>query len=156
MKQFLLILFLALFAMAQTKPGMAQKGSDCPGKDITLDQFQWDNRILVIFAADSTSEFYQRQMNEFSSLGDELLDRDLILISIFDDGCATLGNRIISDSSAADIRKQLSPTAEEYSVFLIGKDGGVKLKQDKFLAPDELFSVIDRMPMRRREMRDGG
>lgn len=142
--------------MAQTQHIEAQNELACQGKDITLDQFQWNNRILVVFANDSASKPYQSQINEFSSLEDELLDRDLILISIFDDGCATLDDQVISDSSADDIRTQISPAAGGYSIFLIGKDGGVKLKQDEVLPPEELFRVIDRMPMRQREMRDGG
>lgn len=42
--------------------------------------------------------------------------------------------------------------AEEQSVLLIGKDGGVKMRA-KRLAISEIFSGIDAMPMRQREMR---
>ena len=38
-----------------------------------------------------------------------------------------------------------------FKLVLVGKDGGVKLEQDSVLSPDELFAVIDRMPMRMRE-----
>ena len=41
-----------------------------------------------------------------------------------------------------------------FKLVLVGKDGGVKLEQDAVLAPEELFAVIDRMPMRRNEMRN--
>lgn len=109
-----------------------------------------------MFTQNSDSSPYQQQMNEFSSLEDELQDRDLILISVFDDDCATLDGQIISDSSADTIRSRFTPPKDGYSIYLIGKDGGVKLKQDEVLAPNELFRVIDRMPMRQREMRDSG
>ena len=39
-------------------------------------------------------------------------------------------------------------------LLLIGKDGGVKLKQDFIVAPQEIFDLIDGMPMRRAEMRN--
>lgn len=141
--------------MAQMSQHINKSNSQCNGKHISIDQFQWENRIIVMFTQNSDSSPYQQQMNEFSSLEDELQDRDLILISVFDEGCATLDGQIISDSSADAIRSRLTPPKDDYSIFLIGKDGGVKLKQDEVLAPDELFRVIDRMPMRQREMRNG-
>lgn len=142
--------------MAQIQPDDSNKKLDCPGEDISLNQFQWENRIIVMFSEHSKSEPYQRQMNEFEALPEELHDRDLILISVFEEECAALEGEIISDASAETIRSRLSPSGDSYSIYLIGKDGGIKLKQDEFLAPSELFSVIDRMPMRQREMRDGG
>lgn len=155
MKQFLLLIFFSLFIMAQTQINDSQNESSCSDKDLSLDQFQWENRIIVMFAPDSNDGPYAHQMINFSSLEDELLDRDLILISIFDEECAKLDDEIISDSSADHIQSRLSPSKEGYSIYLIGKDGSVKLKQDEVIPPDELFNVIDRMPMRHREMRDG-
>ncbi|WP_340104245.1 DUF4174 domain-containing protein [Rhodohalobacter sp. 8-1] len=156
MNQILLLTLLPFFIMAHIQAGDDKNEPDCPGKDISLNQFQWENRIIVMFAKHSKSESYQRQMNEFAFHSEELRDRDLVLISVFEGECATLENEIISDESANSIRSRLSPPDNSYSIFLIGKDGGVKLKQDEFLATDELFRVIDRMPMRQREMRDGG
>jgi len=95
-------------------------------------------------------------MDKFSSLEDEIRDRDLVIFSIFDNECSTMNGDVISESSSHSIREKLSPAESGYSIFLIGKDGGVKLKQDEVLEPAELFRVIDRMPMRQREMREGG
>jgi len=36
---------------------------------------------------------------------------------------------------------------------LIGLDGGVKLKETEVLKKEDLFSIIDSMPMRLREIR---
>jgi len=38
-----------------------------------------------------------------------------------------------------------------FRVLLIGKDGGVKLDRRAPVAVDEILSLIDSMPMRRRE-----
>jgi len=43
--------------------------------------------------------------------------------------------------------------AESFSVILIGKDGGEKLRRHTPLSTAELFAVVDAMPMRRAEMR---
>ena len=152
MNQFFLLIFLSLFTMTHSHTNT----SPCSGDDVSLNQFRWENRIVVMFARSSDSALYKHQVNKFSSHKDGFYDRDLILISIFDKECATLDEEIISDSSANDIRSKLSPPNDVYSIFLIGKDGGIKLKQNEYLGPEELFRVIDRMPMRMREMKNDG
>ena len=156
MKLLLFITFLPFIAMAQTNPTDSRQDQPCTGEEISLESFQWENRVLVLFAHNSDDESYQNQIDKFTSLEDELRDRDLILISVFNEECSTMNGEVISDSSSHSIRDRLSPADSGYSIFLIGKDGGVKLKQDEVLEPAELFRVIDRMPMRQREMREGG
>jgi hypothetical protein len=50
------------------------------------------------------------------------------------------------------IETRFGPAA--FSVVLIGKDGGEKLRQGTPLAPAELFALVDAMPMRQAEMRE--
>ena len=38
-----------------------------------------------------------------------------------------------------------------FAAILIGKDGGIKLRADRPVAPDQLFGLIDSMPMRANE-----
>ena len=142
--------------MTETSSASGSDDQDCPGKDVHLDQFQWENRILVIFVSQSDSEIYQAQMEIFSEHMEGLKERDLITFSLFDEECSRLGGDIITNSSAESIRDRISPADSAYSIYLIGKDGGIKLKKEELLEIDELFSTIDRMPMRQREMRDGG
>src|SRR6056297_482173 len=150
----ILLLTSSLIFMTVTHSAAPNSNSPCEGKDVSLDQFQWNNRLLVLFANDSTQEAYQDQMDLLKSHNDGVLERDLVIFSIFDNQCSLLGDQIISDASAREIRQRLSP-ASSYSIYLIGKDGGVKLKREQVLEIEELFSVTDRMPMRQREMRDG-
>ena len=49
--------------------------------------------------------------------------------------------------------QKFSVSGEEFQLLLIGKDGGVK-KRTSTVSLEEVFSLIDTMPMRRREMRD--
>lgn len=156
MKLLLLFIFIPLFTMTQTNSTDSRQDEPCTGEKISLESFQWENRVLVLFASHSDDELYQTQMDKFSSLEDEFRDRDLILISVFNEECSTLNGEVISDYSSQKIRERLSPPESGYNIFLIGKDGGVKLKKDKVLEPAELFRVIDRMPMRQREMREDG
>ena len=67
-------------------------------------------------------------------------ERDIVVLSELD------------DRTPSPLRQGFQPGG--FKLVLVGKDGGVKLEQDAVLAPEELFAVIDRMPMRRNEMRD--
>lgn len=156
MTQFLLLFIFSLSLTAITKTDTNDTDSPCDGKSVTLDQFQWKNRVLLIFAEDSDSDVYKAQIDSLHSHREGLIDRDLVIFSIFDQECSTLDGNVIDDKSAEKIQNDYSDQKETYSVFLIGKDGGVKLHKNQLLNVDELFNTIDRMPMRQREMRDGG
>ena len=52
-----------------------------------------------------------------------------------------------------DFVVQIQFGTKSFSVVLIGKDGGEKLRRATPLSPDELFAIVDAMPMRRAEMR---
>jgi hypothetical protein len=41
----------------------------------------------------------------------------------------------------------------QYTVILIGKDGSEKYRTNKIIEIDQLFSIIDAMPMRKSKMR---
>jgi hypothetical protein len=62
---------------------------------------------------------------------------------------------VLSDVSApgrSQFREALQ--IDGFEIFLIGMDGGVKLRSKTPISVEELYAVIDAMPMRRREMRD--
>jgi protein-L-isoaspartate O-methyltransferase len=52
------------------------------------------------------------------------------------------------------LREQLRPRG--FMLVLIGKDGGVKLRKPFPWNVREISRVIDKMPMRRQEINDGG
>ena len=47
--------------------------------------------------------------------------------------------------------ENLSLSTSEFRLILIGKDGGIKLNSRK-ISLEEIFSLIDKMPMRQEEM----
>ncbi len=87
-----------------------------------------DRRLLVISAPSATDEAFRTQAALLISAWSGLLERDFSVETRFD--------------------------APAFSVALIGKDGGEKLRRTAPLAPAELFAIVDAMPMRRAEMRE--
>jgi hypothetical protein len=87
-----------------------------------------DQRILAISAPSLTDDTYRTQAALLLPAWPGLLERDFVVQTRFD--------------------------AKTFSVVLIGKDGGEKLRRATPLSPDELFAIVDAMPMRRAEMRE--
>ena len=115
-----------------------------------LDALRWKNRPLLIFAPSAHAPHYRRQLELLHGLHRELSDRDMLVLEI-------VGDRVVTDEpalNAGTLREQLEVRPDTFAVLLVGKDGGVKLRRSRPVAPEDLFELIDAMPMRRREMRE--
>ena len=65
--------------------------------------------------------------------------------------------RIIVDEKKYKVeRKQIENlrlTEGSFEIILIGKDGGIKFRDNSPVQSSDLYKIIDRMPMRQAEMR---
>jgi Domain of unknown function (DUF4174) len=81
-----------------------------------------------------------------------LLDRDLTVVYV-------IGGELSHDLgpppglSAGAVRTLYRASEGAFRVLLIGKDGGIKLDNAQPITASDLTAEIDRMPMRRDEMR---
>lgn len=123
-----------------------------------LDSHEWENRILIIKAETEASKDYQNQMKELSNSSEEFKERKLILYQI-------IGNKYdqfdynhneikvsgeISNKLSGEILNEKNP----FEIILIGLDGGIKLKRTDLIEKEELFNIIDSMPLRSSELRN--
>lgn len=109
----------------------------------------WQKRILIVFADEADPRLAEQRK---ALLGDEpgLAERDLIAFAVVGDGLQPIHGPVPSGDSAGDLRRrfEVSPSGA-FTAVLIGKDGGVKWRADRPVPKDQLFAVIDAMPMRR-------
>jgi hypothetical protein len=125
------------------------------GKDtIDLMEYQWKNRLLLLFAPSLDEPGYLKLKGDLSRQEKEVLDRDLLVFHILEKGDTKLGNVPLSEGSGDYLREKFSINSGTFTTLLIGKDGGVKLRSQGPVELEEIFSLIDAMPMRQREMRD--
>jgi Domain of unknown function (DUF4174) len=82
-----------------------------------------------------------------------LTERDIVVVFIVRDAVSTNWEPA-SPAAAGDLRDAYGVMPQEFRVVLIGKDGGVKLRQADPIAAADLFALIDSMPVRQREMRE--
>ncbi|MEO1315328.1 MAG: DUF4174 domain-containing protein [Pseudomonadota bacterium] len=107
--------------------------------DAGLSAYRWEARPILIFAAEDDPR-----------LGEQL--------TLLREGAAELRERenviVVGRISGSPLAERFRP--EGFTLILVGKDGGEKLRADRVVAVDALNALIDGMPMRRREMRTGG
>jgi hypothetical protein len=124
--------------------------------DVDITHLQWKKRLLLVFAAESGQPNFQSLANEISSRQADVDDRDLVVFEILESGTSRMNHSRIEPRKAASIREQFEIAPSAFTVILVGKDGGIKLKRNDQVRLEEIFQLIDSMPMRQDEMRQKG
>jgi hypothetical protein len=122
---------------------------------IDLSAYQWKSRLLFVFAPSEDDARYRDLRKELRDQEDKIIDRDLLVFHVFEDGESWFGDSPIDRQSAAQLRDRFSVTPGQFTVVLVGKDGGEKFREPNEVNMAEIFSLIDSMPMRQREMLEG-
>lgn len=106
-----------------------------------LDVFLWVNRALVIFADTPADPRVAEQVELLNRDRARLLERDVV---------------ILVDNDARQnslLRQRLRPRG--FMIALVGKDGIVHMRRPSPRPARELIHAIDKLPLRREEMRGG-
>ena len=118
-----------------------------------LKDYQWKHRILMVFAPSETHPAYQRLAAEVQSEKARFEERDMLWIEVLTEGTSQIDTVRLTETQAQQLRTQFAVAPERFVALLIGKDGGVKLRQGGTVRLEQIFALIDTMPMRRSEMR---
>ncbi|MGB3183819.1 MAG: DUF4174 domain-containing protein [Cyclobacteriaceae bacterium] len=115
-----------------------------------------DHRTIYLFTPRQENELYHKAVADLEKAEQALADRDLIIVHVFPDS-SIAGNGHKLPIPARELRVEYNITATDFAVILVGKDRTVKRSWLNELKPfQEIFDLIDTMPMRRREMRERG
>ena len=144
MKAFLILLLVLGMPYAAS----AQVVGTAPGplpvqaaQDVTPDALMWQARPGVVFADTPQQPQFAQQMRLLSEDPEPLLLRDVV---------------IITDTNPAAMsvwREKLRPRG--FSLVLMDKDGAVVIRKPLPWSVREIIQAIDRMPIRRDEIRSG-
>lgn len=124
-------------------------------KQNPLQAERWKYRPLVIITPDQNDPLSQsiKQALEVPAVRADFDDRVMVLYVITHD-ISTRNGEPIEQRQAEAIAQALKQTKPyQPSAFLIGLDGGIKLVQQHRLNLQEIFMLIDGMPMRQRQVR---
>ena len=119
------------------------------------------SRVLLIFAPSDRTPEFQRQLALLSKHVYDLRQRDLVLLPVVTitsplkdaSKLRVAYPPVATQTEQLNLRHRFHVAPHQFTVILIGKDGGEKLRQKTPVAIDELNATIDAMPMRQDEMR---
>ncbi len=116
----------------------------------------WEHRLFLIFAPSPGDDRYVRQMRLLEGARDGFAERDLLRGDLFEGETGTFDGGPVSAGQAAWAWERYGVEPGRFAAVLVGKDGTVKHRSGKPVEPEDLYALIDQMPMRRREMRERG
>ena len=130
----LILLFSSFFAQSQE-----------------LSSRQWKNRVLLVMSEDPNDPMVKQQVSLFSQDAEKMKERKLILFQVFPEFFLMGGDSAIRRSSA-EVYFDYKSAKKSFEMVLIGLDGDEKMRRTELIRPDDLYAIIDAMPMRRLEM----
>ena len=120
-----------------------------------LEHLRWQQRVIVVMAETPDDPALLEQQRRLHEAAPDLAERDVTLITATNETVTIDGNRVAGRPSANQLRRAYARGASGFQVVLIGKDGGVKLRSADPVPTADVLALVDSMPMRRREMREG-
>ena len=111
-----------------------------------LSDLKWKNRVLVVVT--NEKEKIEDLIRNYNI---ELNEREFVIIQ-FDGENAFIEDKKMSKRFSYSLEKKLKDVPEEVYLILIGKDGQIKNLYTKNSNLNEIFSDVDKMPMRMNEM----
>ena len=119
-------------------------------KPAGLQDLRWKYRVILIFAREPYISNALSNLDEFKT---EIEERDIAWFVLGDNALHTNYDGKLEDQLREELMESyFTPMPAETAVRLIGKDGAVKSRSID-LDLEATFGLIDRMPMRRAEMR---
>jgi hypothetical protein len=114
-------------------------------------------RVLLVFSPSSADRRFKLQLSNLNA--NDMATRDLVLIPVlgtWDKADASLRSShapYTDDAQQNAVRTQFHMDRNTFTVLLLGKDGGEKLRRNIPIAMPELNQTIDSMPMRQQEQK---
>ena len=111
---------------------------------------RWQGRPLIVIVPDARDETLLRLRRALAepAIREAFVEREMVLYEVVAGHAVRNGEPLGSKASRALLQAVRYETGAPARVVLVGKDGGIKVDQPGPVDPQELFSTIDRMPMR--------
>ena len=118
-----------------------------------LDAHRWRHRVLLVFTQSLDAQPALQLSRALEERACEVSDRELVIGWLSATDASRLGTELVATDVVVQWRARLGVNSDEFTVVLVGKDGGAKARYEAVPDLAELFAIIDGMPMRRAEMR---
>lgn len=122
----------------------------------SLEDYKWQNRVLLVFSPNTYQPDYRQQISDLRSAKDGIKERDLKVFYILKQSSPAVKGQVIPDEYHEEMYQDFDVSPADFKSILIGKDGTVKLQSGEAVSSENLFELIDSMPMRKLEMKNDG
>ena len=119
-----------------------------------LSELTWKNRVIVMVSDDDSKGLVEDQIKEFNTCLDDLEERKLLVYQVLPDRFRVVQPYTTAWKKSDSWYGQFEDQKGDIKVFLIGLDGGIKLRKKGIVSCSEISNLIDQMPMRRAEMKN--
>ena len=121
-----------------------------------ISKHQWHHRLVLLISTQPDYTVAKEQMDALLSDLEGLGERKIKIYEVVANRYRFISPTDLKTDSewfnADSLSVKYARDDVPFEIILIGLDGGVKLRQDNFVKTEDLFSLIDGMPMRRAEM----
>ena len=117
-----------------------------------LGDYRWTSRPLLLFAPTDSDPRLVETLSRIEASRCDFVGRDMVVGVVVTEGNSTLDGQAVNADESQRLVNQYGIGGDAFSVLLIGKDGGEKLRVNEVPDLRSVYAVIDGMPMRSREM----
>lgn len=117
-----------------------------------LSDYRWERRPLLLFAPTDSDPRLVETLSRIEASRCDFVGRDMVTGIVVSEGGSTLDGHVMNADQSRRLMNEYAIGDDAFSVLLIGKDGGEKLRVNEVPDLQAIYAVIDGMPMRSREM----
>ncbi|MCH2038111.1 MAG: DUF4174 domain-containing protein [Rickettsiales bacterium] len=120
-----------------------------------FEQYLWQKRVVLVFAPSEESSLLAEQRQMFDTYQEGLKERDVVRWVVVKDETVIVDKRHQPHMPSSRFYRHFNVDNKTFTVIVLGKDGTEKLRQQQKVIPsDQLFALIDSMPMRKKEIEE--
>lgn len=125
-----------------------------PIQSLDLEDLKWKNRLVIFLFSEPSGPKIESVVRDVERLEEELHKRDVALFWLFKTGQGFMNDQILAGPLVRDLEDRYFDSSSEMpKAVLVGKDGGIKMRQVVDMDLQEMLDCIDSMPMRQDEAR---
>ncbi|MCP9236742.1 DUF4174 domain-containing protein [Lewinella sp. JB7] len=122
----------------------------------SLEDFRWKSRLVLLFTPSADDPLFVEQYNLLQARVEELSERRLKVMLITPNGNRENTGVFLKESASAYFYDHFSAAPYQLELVLVGLDGTEKYRARNTVTPvSVLIELVDGMPMRQRELRQG-
>lgn len=137
------LLLLSVLVLGLVPAWLGAQTRQSASLEQTLRRNRWKKRVLLVAAPTAEQADFRAQKALLAANQVPLAARDFLVLDVLYDQLTAADRQFL---------RQLGLRPPRFAAVLIGKDGGVKARSPRPIAPADLFAIVDRMPMRQQEM----